>query len=101
MISTSFAAVFTSVFGLTINLIFPKFDFTSDVQVVKQSMSTMISIFGSMIFTGISTMLYVVKLNEIFPFEIYVLMVSALLIIITFCCIMFLNTNGKKIFRKL
>lgn len=100
-IATTLAAIFTSVFGLTINLLFPKFDFTSDVQVVKQSMSTMISIFGSMILTGILTMLYVFKLNEIFSFEIYVLMVSALLIIVILCCIMFLNTNGKKIFHKL
>jgi ABC-2 type transport system permease protein len=101
IISTTLAAIFTSVLGLAINLIFPKFDFTSDVQVVKQSMSMIISTFGSMILTGILIMLYVVKLNEIFSFEIYVLMVSAILIIFTLCCIMFINTKGKNIFYKL
>lgn len=101
IISTTLAAIFTSIFGLTINLLFPKFDFTSDVQVVKQSMSMIISTFGSMILTVIFTMLYVVKLNEVFSFEIYVLMVSALLIIVTLCCIMFLNIKGKNIFNKL
>lgn len=101
LVATTLAAIFTSVFGLTVNLIFPKFDFTSDVQVVKQSMSMMVSIFGSMILTGVFTMLYVLKLNEYFSFEIYVSMVSALLIIIILCCIMYLNTNGKKMFHKL
>ncbi len=101
IITTSLAAIYTSVFGLVVNLIFPKFDFTSDVQVVKQSTSMLVSIFASMILTGIFTMLYVLKLNEFFTFEIYILMVSVVLIIIILYCIMFLNTKGKKIFQKL
>ncbi len=101
LLATTSAALFTSIFGLTVNLLFPKLDFTSDVQVVKQSLSTMISIFGGMIITGVLTMLYVVKLNEILTFEIYVLLVSVVLIIVTLCCIMFLNKRGKEIFKKL
>lgn len=101
IIATTSAAIFTPVFGLTINLIFPKFDYTSDVQIVKQSMSTMISTFGAMILTGAAIALYIIKLNEIFSFEIYALIISAILIIVTLCCIMFLNTKGKKIFQKL
>lgn len=101
LIATTSIAVFTSVFGLTVNLIFPKLDFTSDVQVVKQSMSTMISTFGSIILPAVFTIIYVSKLSEIFSFEIYALLVSAVLIIVTACCIMFLNTKGKKIFQKL
>ena len=44
-----------SVAGLSINMIFPRFDWTSEVQQVKQGLSPMIAIFGSM---GVIILLY-------------------------------------------
>lgn len=101
VIVTTMSAIFTSVFGLAVNLKFPKMDAVSDVVVVKQSMSMMVATFGSMIFTGVLAALYVIKLNEFIPFEIYALLVSAVLLIASACCIMFINTKGKKIFQNL
>lgn len=98
---TTLSAVFTSFFGLAVNLKFPKMDAVSDVVVVKQSMSMMVSTFGAMIFTGAIVIAYILKLNEIFSFEIYSLLISAVLLIAIACCIMFINTKGKKIFQSL
>lgn len=42
-------ALFTAPFGLLMNLLFPKLDAMSDMAVVKQSASAMISIFGPMV----------------------------------------------------
>ena len=101
VIVTTMSAIFTSVFGLAVNLKFPKMDAVSDVVVVKQSISVLITTFGSMIFTGILAVLYIIKLNEFIAFEIYALIVSVVLLIACACCIMFINTKGKKIFQNL
>lgn len=101
VILTTIAAVFTSVFGIAVNLKFPKMDAVSDVVVVKQSMSVLIVTFGSMIFTGVLAALYVIKLNQIFSFEVYALLVSVVLLIAIACCIMFIKTKGKRIFMNL
>ena len=45
-------SVFTALFGLVINLKFPVFDWQNEVTVVKQSVSTFLSIFGGMIAVG-------------------------------------------------
>ena len=50
IITPFFANVFSAIFGLIINLIFPKFDFENEVQVIKQSLSIFIVMFGQMIF---------------------------------------------------
>ncbi len=101
VIVTTMSAIYTSVFGLAVNLKFPKMDAVSDVVVVKQSISVLIATFGSMIFTGALAAPYIIKLNEIIPFEIYALLVSVVLLIASACCIMFINTKGKKIFENL
>ncbi len=45
-----FANVFSAMFGLVINVAFPKFDFENDLHVIKQSLSVFIVMFGQMIF---------------------------------------------------
>ncbi len=51
---TSFVAPsIAAIFGLIINLRYPKMDASSDTEVVKQSMSTMISVLGGMFMAGV------------------------------------------------
>ena len=101
VILTTITAIFTSVFGLVVNLKFPKMDATSDVVIVKQSICVLIVSFGSMIIPGVLALIYAFKLNKIMSFEVYALLVSAILLILSACCIMFLNTKGKRIFESL
>jgi len=53
LITSVIAPSIAAVFGLIINLKFPKMDASSDAEVVKQSMSSMVSVFGGMILAGV------------------------------------------------
>lgn len=46
-------SVFTAVFGMFLNIHFPRFDWANEAQIVKQSMPSFIVIFGSMVLSGI------------------------------------------------
>ena len=45
-------AFFFAVFGLWVNIRFPRLDWTSEAEVVKQGVSTMLVVFGSMLFAA-------------------------------------------------
>ena len=49
------ATVFSSLLGIVIGTALPKFDYQSEVQLIKQSLSTMVSMF-SMMLVGVGTM---------------------------------------------
>lgn len=54
--------VFTALLGVVVNLRFPKFDYINETVVIKQSMSTMICMFGSMAVVLVLSLLYVLLL---------------------------------------
>ncbi len=53
LIASVLAPSISAVFGLLVNLKYPKMDATSDAEVVKQSTSSMVSVLGGMAFAGI------------------------------------------------
>lgn len=53
------AALFVSMCGLTINLLFPKLEFDREIIVIKQSASTFISIIGGLILAGAILFLFI------------------------------------------
>ncbi len=55
-----FALLFSALFGLFCNLMFPFFDWVSEAQVVKRSASVMISVFGGMAFIALPVMTYII-----------------------------------------
>ena len=64
--------IFTSLLGLIVNLKYPKMNASNDTEVVKQSMSTMVSVFVGMIIFAISTVVmikYFKHINIILPIE--------------------------------
>ena len=54
--------VFTALLGVVVNLRFPKFDYINETVVIKQSMSTMICMFGSMAVVLVLSLLYALLL---------------------------------------
>ncbi len=52
--------VFTSVFGLAANVMFPKFDWINPTAVIKQSASVMICTLGGLAFVTVQTVLFVI-----------------------------------------
>jgi ABC-2 type transport system permease protein len=46
-------SLLTTYLGVSVNLAFPKFDWTSETQIIKQGTATMISVFGNMALVGL------------------------------------------------
>lgn len=94
------ASMFTACFGLIINLNFPRFDWVSEAVVVKQSMSTMISIFGGMIFTGIIAFISIQVVGSISSL-LFLLIIDILYILLSIGGILYLKFIGVRQFKKL
>lgn len=88
--------LFISLFGLVINLHFPLMEWKSEIKVIKQSMSTFITIFGGMIL-GMIPLLIETNMNETF----YLLFVDSIILCISFLLFLYLQTIGVKLFAKI
>lgn len=85
--------IFVGVFGLYINLVFPRLDWTAEVKVVKQSLSTFLSmLFGMISVVGLAFLFYKVYSLKFFAYVI-IMLVLVLLIALG---IVLLRTDGKK-----
>lgn len=64
-------SIFSSILGLFINLLYPKLEFTSDVQVVKQSASVIITMISNLLYVAILCGIgYILKINN---FEVFLI----------------------------
>ncbi|MGL4361862.1 MAG: hypothetical protein ACRCSG_01025 [Cellulosilyticaceae bacterium] len=75
-------ALFTSVWGLFINTRFPKYDWESEVQVIKQSLSSMIGMLGGALFSFIP--LFIILSSPSSYSSIIIVFSSITILIITF-----------------
>ena len=58
---------FTALLGVVVNLRFPRFDYLNETAVIKQSMSTMICMFGSMAVVLVLSLVYALLLSAASP----------------------------------
>lgn len=87
--------------GILVNLKYPKMDAENDTEVVKQSMSSMISVFIGMALSFITIFVMIVLLNNGFS-NILVLILSNLFYIIIFgLLLLYLNKSGSRDFNKI
>ena len=99
MISIVLISIFSAILGLFINLLYPKLEFTSDVQVVKQSASVIINMISSLLYVAILCGIgYILKISN---FEVFLFISN----IITFISILglynLLKYKGVELFKKL
>lgn len=90
--------IVTAILGLIINLKYPKMNASSDTEVVKQSMSTMISVFIGMFIFAVSTLVMIKGfeyINLIIPIELGIFIV----ILVTLWLI--LKNYGNKRIREI
>lgn len=73
-------AVFISLYGVVINLRFPKFDYINEVSVVKNSMSVMICLFSSWGILLAPTLLYMFLLGDLMGMTAYLGICTVLLL---------------------
>ncbi len=91
------SAVFISIYGLLINLLFPNFDWTTEVIVVKQSAATLITIFSGMIYVGIQSLIIALIPNTTLAYLIcFLLLVVS--VIVLYCI---LSSYGRKRYYEL
>ena len=90
----------TAIIGLIINLKYPKMNATNDTEVVKQSMSSMISCFiGMGIFFG--SILAICFLNSYIKLELLLILHLIIIILISIVLYMILMKWGVKEYRKI
>lgn len=89
-----------SIVSLMINLWFPKLNYVTETEVVKQSISVLITTFLGMVLIGIFALIYVFLLSSM-DFQIYVGLCTLIVFLIGFDFAYLLRTKGQKIFREL
>jgi len=89
--------LFVAFFGLIANLFFPKFDFTNEVMVIKQSASVLVAMLGSFGVLGLFVLPYLLWLSFV-PFVYYGLFVSFVLLLLSAGAYAFLITRGKDLY---
>lgn len=89
-----------STIGLIVNLLYPKFDWSNEMTVIKQSLSVGVSMAVNMII-GIVPMIIFFLFNKVLNEIILLIIVLFIYIIISVICYIFLFKKGKKIFDKL
>lgn len=82
-------SVFISLYGVVINLRFPKFDYINEVNVVKNSLSVCVCLFSSWGILAAPTLLYVFVLNGVVSMTAYLGICTALLLIA--CLLLYLK----------
>lgn len=91
-------AIFTALYGLFINLIFPKLDYISETEVVKRSASCMVSTFSSMIYIGIFIAIYYFLKLDFNTILVIGIFITGL---IDFILWKLIKSKGVKLFREL
>ncbi len=89
-------SLFISIFGIIINVHFPVFDFKNEIKVIKQSLSSFLSLFLGMI---IGVIPFIIKHNM--SGINYTLLVTGIMLILTFISYYYMSTKSVKIFNKL
>lgn len=89
-----------STMSLMINLWFPKLQFTTETEVVKQSLSVLITSFLGMALVGLFVVVYMF-LVPFLDLYLYVAICTLFMILIGFLFVYLLRTKGQAIFKEL
>lgn len=98
MLATFIVPILSSLFGLFVNLKYPKLKWNNETEVIKQSTSTMICTFTGMIIVFISIFLILKFIKNVHFLIISELVIFSFMIIIL--CLL-INTFGKKSIQEL
>ena len=93
--------VFCALFGVVVNLHFPKFDWINETVVVKQSMSSGIAMLASMAVIAVPAILYISLFAQKISTEMYMFIFAILLGVLCMWIYRYLKTKGSAIFAHL
>lgn len=89
-------SIFISVLGIVINLLFPSFDWKNEIKVIKQSLSTFLTLM-----IGMAIAIIPLSITYTMNSNLYVSLITLITLLITVGLFIFMNTYGKNIFKKL
>jgi len=92
--------IILSIISLMVNLWYPKLSFTTETEVVKQSVSVLISTFLGMVIIGAMALLYTLLFSAL-SIYLYIAICSALMIFIGIIFVYILKHNGRVLFSEL
>lgn len=93
--------VFTALFGVVINLQFPKFDWINEIQPIKQGLASLLTMFGSAAVVAALALLYAFLLSRTITAETYLLICTAILILSSGLLLNYLEKGGSRRFEAL
>ncbi len=93
--------VFEALFGVAVNLRFPKFDWISEMAAVKQGVSTLVAMFGAFAVVALLALLYGKVLSGIMTMELFLALCVLLLASASAGLYLFLKTKGGRMFAAL
>lgn len=97
LLASAIVPTFTALIGIIMNLKYPKMDAVSDAEVVKQSMSSMFSVFIGM-FTGIGAIAIIIAGSKI-NIDLFILLELLVFVIVNLILWKYLKKYGSKRFR--
>ena len=89
-----------STISLMVNLWFPKLNYASETEVVKQSLSVLITTFLGICLIGIFALIYTELLYN-FNIYFYIIICTTIIALLGIVFAILLKTKGQKIFREL
>jgi len=90
----------TALFGVVVNLQFPKFDWINELQPIKQGVSVLLTMLGVFAFIAALAALYVV-LSGVVAAEVYMALCAALFALLSGALYGYLKTGGSRRFEAL
>ncbi len=94
-------SLFTAVFGIFANLLFPNLNWTNEVVPIKQSMSVTMCLFGSWVIALVFGVLYYYVFKEILAPVVYLALCLLVMAIVTAALFAWIKTKGAKKFELL
>lgn len=93
--------IWMAVYGLIINLRFPKFDWISETVVIKQSASVMIAVFSGMAFIATPGLLYGFWLHNLIGLQLFLWIVTVIFALLAFWGWHRLVVKGERLLMKI
>ena len=95
--------LFSGAFGLMMNLLLPKLDWTSEAVAVKQSGSVLVTMLGLMVYTILACVgLFILVISQqLLSVQMYVLVFTAVSAVLCALCLLWLPGRGARRFDRL
>ncbi len=94
-------AILISFVGLLVNLHFPKLDWSTEISVIKQSTSVLLSMGFGFLISGAPIILYLLVLGDTIPPALYYLIIGVVYALLTVLCWVGISTRGQRLFSEL